>query len=130
MMTTRGHGTAAKSFGAWQKSRDDFDKVIKQINKIQHDFDFDFEDEIHTITIKKKNYNVEFTFFTTFSNKTISHEDTYYEISGAYVDDPPLVLTGEWSNDLWDTCCYPRSNDNINHLKEMEREVINYFNTK
>jgi hypothetical protein len=106
------------------RNKDKFNEVVKQINRIQHEYC-----EIHTITIKKKNYNVEFTYFPYFSNKTISRADTYYEISGAYVDDPPLALTGEWTDDLWDYCCYARNNDNINNLKEMERNVINYFNT-
>lgn len=36
-MNTRGRGTAAKSFGAWQKPRDDFDKVMEQLlSDVQH----------------------------------------------------------------------------------------------
>ena len=117
-----------KNYVIMERNKDKFNEVVKQINKIKHDYDY-IDDEIHSITIKKKNYDIEFTYFPYFSNKTISRADTYYEISGAYVDNPPLALSGEWSNDLWDYCLYARNTDDINHLKEMEKNVIDYFNS-
>ena len=113
-----------------------FNNVVKQINRIQneyceiqHDYCGGGKDIIHTITIKKKKYDIEFSYHSYWTCKIISRAGTYYEISGAYVDDPPLALRGGWSDDLWDYCCYARNTDDINHLKEMERNVINYFNT-
>jgi hypothetical protein len=121
-----------KNYVIIERNKDKFNEVVKQINQIQHETDFIFYDEempVHTITIKKKNYNIEFSYSENTTGKSISRGDTYFEIYGDYIDNPPQALQWSKTDDLWDYCCYASNDDDINHLKEMEREVINYFNT-
>ena len=115
------------------RNKDKFNEVVKQINRIQHEYTrlFDSDSEpCHIIRIEKQKYDVEFSYNNTnFRSKTITRGNKYYQHYGNWVDNPPVSLLWECSNNLWDYCRYARNNHDINHIKEMEREVINYFNT-
>jgi len=121
-----------KNYVITERNKDKFNEVVKQINRIQHGTDFIFLDEelpVHTITIKKKNYDIEFSYSENTTGKSISRGDTYFQIYGDYIDNPPQALQWCKTDDLWDYCCYASNDDDINNLKEMERNVINHFNS-
>ena len=112
-----------------ERNKDKFDNVIKQLKQVKHDYDQTFEEQTHTIIIKKKNYNVEFTYMPNYCGKTISRSNKYYSSYGDFVDNHPHAYQWEESDGLWNLCGYARNDGDINHIKEMEQEVIDYFNS-
>ena len=121
-----------------------FNNVLKQVKQVEHRFDEYYNDESHNIIIRVKNYDIEYTYDNYGSIKCISRYndlDTYgtafpnnyiewFETVFRYVDNPSQSLKWGCSDDLLGvTWPYADDDDDINHIKEMERNVIEYFNT-
>ena len=115
-----------KNYVIMERNKDKFNEVVKQIKQVKHDYDY-IDDQIHSITIKKKNYNVEFTYYPYMSNKTISRANKYYSSYGDCVDKETYQWEG--SDNLCEYCCYLWNDRDFYHIKEMERNVIEYFNS-
>ena len=123
-----------KNYVITERNKDKFNEVVKQINRIQHDYysisDYDTYPEGHNITIKKKNYDIEFTYHPYWTCKTIKRDGNNMEVSADLTDNNPQDWDWDWnfSNNLPDYLYQNLDTVDINDIKQVERNVINHFN--
>lgn len=116
-----------------------FNNVLKQVKQVEHDYysisDYDTRPEGHTITINKKNYDIHFSYNPFWTCKTIKRDENDFFVSADLNNNHPRDWDWHWdfSNNLPDylyqNLDLDDDTDDINDIKEMERNVINYFNT-
>jgi hypothetical protein len=123
-----------------------FNNVVKQIRRVPHEFR-EYEDYYsHTIIFRKKNYDIKFLYTKGYSTKIIMRvksiirvnsgrrkveEHICYDIDTDISEDTPRIHIWELTCDLEDCCRYDMEDTDINYhkIKEIERDVINYYNT-
>jgi len=122
-----------KNYVIMERNKDKFNEVVKQINRIQHDYD-EGGDAIHTITIRKKNYDLEFSFMEHYTSKKIElnwyDRTQYFRLNGSRIEgDIPFYEWDSTENIHWNfDDSYTVFETDINRLKEMEKFFINHCN--
>ena len=123
-----------KNYVIIERNKDKFNEVIEQLKQVKHDYyhisDYDTYPEGHTITIKKKNYDIEFTYHPYWTCKTIKQDESDFYVSANLTYDHPRDWNWDWnfSNNLQDYLCQNLDTDDINDIKQVERNIIDYFN--
>jgi hypothetical protein len=118
-----------------ERNKDKFDDVIEELKQVKHEYyhisDYDTYFEGHSINIKKKNYDIEFSYHPYWTCKKIVKDENDFYVSADMIDNHPRDWDWDWnfSNNLPDYLYQNLDTVDINDIKQVEKNVIEYFNS-